>query len=431
MSLSNGQIEATGRETPTISLDDVDAWIFDLDGVLTDTASLHEQAWTELFQELFASMTPSDGATAPGVFTGDDYRRLVDGEDRMDGVRHVLADRGIALPEGAPDDPAGSRSVSGLAKEKDARYMALLETEGPRPFASSVELLRRLRVAGLGIAVVSASRHCAQVLEAAGLTALVDVRVDGETAQAMALAGKPDPALFLEAGRRLGVEPSRAVVVEDALAGVEAGRRGGFGVVVGVDRSAVGDDLRRGGADIVVTDLAEVSLTGLGPNESPWWLSYDDPEAADEGVVETLCTLANGYLGTRGARPWARDDGTSYPGTYLAGVYNRLQSQVVGELVEVESLVNVPNWLSVTFRADDGDWLGTEQAGGVLASDPSRPARRAPDPPLHGHRRSRSAHRRGRETDRVDGRSPRGGLGAELHCAQLVGAPRVEGRPRR
>jgi len=352
-------------ESATISLDDTDGWIFDLDGVLTDTAALHEEAWTDLFRELFASLATSGATAAPTAFTGDDYRRLVDGEDRMDGVRHVLTDRGIALPEGTTDDDPGSRTVWGQAKAKDARYMALLETKGPRPFMSSVELLRRLGAAGVGIAVVSASRHCAQVLEAAGLTGFVDVRVDGETAQAMALAGKPAPALFLEAARRLGVEPSRAVVVEDALAGVEAGRRGGFGVVVGVDRVGQADDLHRGGADIVVTDLGEVSLTGRGPRQSPWWLTYDDVEESDEGVVETLCTLANGYLGTRGARSWVHDDGISYPGTYLAGIYNRLQSRVVGELVEVESLVNAPNWLPLTFRADDGAWLDTD---GVVVS---------------------------------------------------------------
>ena len=345
---------------PTVSLDETDAWIFDLDGVLTDTASLHEQAWTELFHELFASLAAPTATPAPAAFTSADYRRLVDGEDRMDGVRNVLADRTIVLPDGGPDDPMGSRSVWGLANEKDARYLALLASEGPRPFVSSVELLGQLRASGVDVAVVSASRHCAQVLEAAGLAALVDVRIDGETAEVMGLAGKPDPAMFLEAARRLGVEPTRAVVVEDAVAGVVAGRRGGFAVVVGIDRAAQADGLRRGGADIVVEDLGDLSLTGLGPADSPWWLTYEDPGPAEEGGAETMCTLANGYLGTRGAPPWAHDDGTAYPGTYLAGVYNRLQSHVAEQLVEVESLVNVPNWLPLTLRADDGPWLGTD-----------------------------------------------------------------------
>jgi len=341
-----------------ISLDDIDGWIFDLDGVLTDTASLHRQAWAELFGDLFASLATESPSGSPPAFTDSDYYRLVDGEDRMDGVRNVLADRRISRPEGTPDDPAGLQSAWAMAKQKDARYMALLAEIGPRPFESSLELVRRLHTAGVGVAVVSASRHCAEVLEAAGLTSFVDVRVDGHTAQIMALAGKPDPALFLEAARRLAVEPSRAVVVEDAIAGVQAGRRGGFGAVVGVDRTGQGDELRQGGADIVVTDLGDLSLVGPGPRESPWWLTYADPARSQEGVIETMCTLGNGYMGTRGATPWAHDDGVSYPGTYLAGVYNRLHSVVQGRAVEIESLVNAPNWLPVTFRADEGSWLG-------------------------------------------------------------------------
>ena len=353
MSPPHAEARRVAEPRPTVSLDDTDAWIFDLDGVLTDTGRLHEQAWAELFQELFRSLR------SPAEFTRGDYRRLVAGREPLDGIRNVLTDRGMALPEGASDDPPGFESISGLAKDVDARYLELLEKRGPRPFASSVAVLQRLRAAGVGTAVVSASRHCAHVLEVAGLTALVDVRVDGE----MALVDKPEPALFLEAARRLGVETSRtAMVVEGALAGVEAGRRGAFGVVVGIDRTTGGAGVPRGGADLMVADLGEISLTGRGPRDSPWWLTYDDLDRADEGVIETLCTLANGYLGSRGARPWAKDNGTSYPGTYLAGVYNRLQSEVVGELVEVESLINAPNWLLVTFRPDDGTWLGAKDA---------------------------------------------------------------------
>ena len=352
--------------SPTISLDETDAWVFDLDCVLTDTARLDELSWTEVFQELFATILARGDVPVPATFSGDDYRRLVDREDRMDGVRNVLADRKIALPEGAPDEPAGYQSVWALAKEKDVRYLALLTRVGPRPFASSVELIRRLRTSGVDVAVVSASRHCAQVLDAAGLSDLVGVRVDGETAELMGLSGKPDPAMFLEAARRLGVEPARVAVVEDAIAGVQAAERGGFRVVVGVARATEAEDHRQAGPDLVVGDLGELTLTGRGPRDSPWRLTYDDPGPGEEGLVESLCTLANGYLGSRGARAWARDDGTSYPGTYLAGLYNRLQSQVAGQLVEVESLVNVPNWLPVSLRADDGSWLGEE--GSVVSS---------------------------------------------------------------
>ena len=356
----------------TVGLDGTDAWIFDLDGVLTDTARLHERAWADQFAALFASLATPASPSGPRPFTGDDYRRLVDGEARRDGVRHVLADRRITLPEGTPEDPAGSHSVWGIANGKDARYLELLASEGPHPFESSLALLGGLKASGIDVGVVSASRHCAEVLEAAGLSGLVDARVDGITAGAMGLAGKPDPATFLEAARRLGVEPSRAVVVEDALAGVEAGRRGSFAVVIGVDRApapedpARAEDLRRAGADIVVRDLADLTLTGSAPAESPWRLTYEDPAASEEGVIETLCTLANGYVGTRGARPWSHDDGTSYPGTYLAGVYNRLRSDVAEQVVEMESMVNAPNWLATSFRPEGGPWLGT--AGASVSS---------------------------------------------------------------
>jgi trehalose/maltose hydrolase-like predicted phosphorylase/beta-phosphoglucomutase-like phosphatase (HAD superfamily) len=347
---------------PTASLDGTDAWIFDLDGVLTDTADLHRRAWSELFEDFFASLPAGGAASTPAAFTHDDYLHLVDGRACVDGVRNVLADRMVVLPDGDADDPAGFRSMAGLAREWDLRYLALLEDEGPRLCPSSVSFLERLCGEGVSVAVVSSGRHCARVLEAAGLTALVDVGVDAEAAEVMGLAARPDPAVLVEATRRLGVDPSRAVVVEASAAGVAAGRDGAFALVVGLDRATPAEDLRRGGADVVVADLGDLSLTGRGPRHNPWQLCYDDPAPSDEVVVETLCVLANGYLGTRGARPWARDDAISYPGTYLAGVYNRLQSHVDEQLVEVESLVNVPNWLPVTFRAEGGDWLGAGDA---------------------------------------------------------------------
>ncbi len=350
--MSQGRHDVAGR---VLDLDRIDACIFDLDGVLTDTASLHQRAWADVFDQLFDDRTVVPDRVPP--FTEDDYRSLVDGESREDGARNVLRDRRIDLPEGSPHDPREARTVQGIAADKDARYLALLDRDGARPFPSSVRLLERLQHEGVEIGVVSASSHCAQVLDAAGLTSLVDVRVDGEVARAMALPGKPDPALFVEAAHRLGTEPGRAAVFEDAQAGVEAGRRGGFALVTGVDRERQGSALREHGADIVVNDLGDLSLVGSGPATRDTRLRFRDPRPPEEGVVETLCTLANGYIGTRGARPWASDDGVSYPGTYVAGLYNRLRSEVSGREVEFESLVNVPNWLAVDLRWDEGPWL--------------------------------------------------------------------------
>ncbi|HEX6198440.1 MAG TPA: HAD-IA family hydrolase [Jiangellaceae bacterium] len=221
-----------------------------------------------------------------------------------------------------------------------------------RPREAAVALLARLRAAGVAVAVVSGRRPCA------GLDGLVDVVVDGGVAAVMALAGPPDPAVYLEAARRLGVDPDRAAVVDDSAAGVAAGRRGNFGVVVGVGRDADEPELIEAGADFVVLDLATVPVEGSGPLSDGWHLTYHPTSEAGEGMRETLCTLANGYVGTRGAATWATADGVRYPGTYLAGVYNRLVSDVADRWVERESLVNAPNWLPLSFSADGGPFLG-------------------------------------------------------------------------
>lgn len=221
---------------------------------------------------------------------------------------------------------------------------------GPREAA--VELLARLRAAGVAVAGMSARRHCA------GLDGLVDVVVDGAVAAAMALAGPPDPAVYLEAARRLGVDPGRAAVVDGSAAGVAAGRRGGFVLVVGVGRRGDKAELIEAGADLVVSDLAAVRVEGSGPLSDGWHLTYHPTGEAGEGMRETLCTLANGYVGTRAAATWVAAGGVHYPGTYLAGVYNRLVSDVADRRVERESLVNAPNWLPLSFSADGGPFLG-------------------------------------------------------------------------
>ena len=225
--------------------------VFDLDGVLTDTAALHFAAWHELFDGVLDSISP---------FTLDDYRRYVDGRGRTDGVAGVLAARHVTLSQGEPADPPSAHTVHGLAARKDELYIARLERDGPHPFASSVTLLRALRAAAVPVAVASASHHCRHVLDAAGLAGLVDAVVDGVDADRLHLPGKPDSAVFLEAARRLGVPPAQAAVVEDAEAGVEAGRRGGFGLVVGIARQGDGRALRDRGADLVVGDLGELPV---------------------------------------------------------------------------------------------------------------------------------------------------------------------------
>lgn len=252
-----------GGPTPRLEIraDRLDAVIFDLDGVITDTASVHAAAWKQMFDRFLAGRPAREGDDQR-PFSDEDYYRYVDGKPRYDGVESFLASRDIVLPRGGPDDPAAAETICGLGNRKDEMFLAVLRERGVMPFPSSVELLRRLRASGFGTAIISASRNCPEVLEAAGVTELFDARVSGVDADELGLKGKPDPAVFLEAARRLGVEPLRAAVVEDALAGVQAGRRGDFGLVIGVDRGGHAEALRKGGADTVVGDLGEVGVSG-------------------------------------------------------------------------------------------------------------------------------------------------------------------------
>ena len=254
------------------------AVIFDLDGVITDTASVHAAAWRHLFDDFLGSRPELPGEDHR-PFTEQDYLRYVDGRSRFDGVSVLLRARGVYLPAGNPDDPPDRPSRHGLGTRKDGYFRQLLETEGVRVFASTVALVRELRRRGTPVAVVSASRNCAAVLAAAGLEDLFPVRVDGVVADELHLPGKPEPALFLEAARQLGVPPRAAVVVEDARAGVQAGRRGGFGLVIGVDRTGDPRSLRAAGADVVVPDLAQVTVreeAPPGPQRSPTLLGLPD-----------------------------------------------------------------------------------------------------------------------------------------------------------
>lgn len=235
-----------------------DAVVVDLDGVVTDTARVHAAAWKRLFDGFLATEAPPGSDTTP--FSEEDYVRYVDGRARINGVEAFLASRGVTLPRGSDTDLPDARTGWGPAKRKNRYFFDMLDADGVEVFSSSVAFLEKARIFGMRTAVVTASRNRTRVLAAAGISDLFEVHVDGVDAARSGLAGKPDPATFLEAAHRLGVEPGRAVVVEDALSGVEAGRRGGFGLVVGVDRHGYGAQMLRRGADVVVGDLAAVDI---------------------------------------------------------------------------------------------------------------------------------------------------------------------------
>lgn len=221
-----------------------DGVLFDLDGVITPTARIHEHAWGELF--------------APYDYTEGDYLRYIDGKLRYDGVRAFLASRGVVLPEGSPDDPPGDGTVCAMGNRKNALFNTILDREGIEAFPGSLEILDHLAAIGVPAAIVSSSKNAGAVLAAAGLDRRFDVVVDGIVAVELGLAGKPSPDSYLLGARRLGVDPSRTIVVEDAVSGVEAGANGGFAVVIGVDRGAGRDALLEHGATFVVDDLSEL-----------------------------------------------------------------------------------------------------------------------------------------------------------------------------
>ncbi|MFC2069321.1 trehalose-phosphatase [Chloroflexota bacterium] len=616
-----------------VDLNNITAVIFDTDGVLTDTASMHAQAWKQLFDEYLKVYAERRGAEFQPFDAVSDYLRYVDGKPRYDGVKSFLESRGISLPQGCPNDSPGLETVCGFGNRKNRYYLERLKKEGARAYSSSIRFIKQLKTHGIRTAVISASRNAEEVLESAGIRELFCVKVDGIDSDELCLEGKPDPAIFLEAAKRLDVKPRETIIVEDALSGVEAGQRGKFLLVIGIDRTGMGEELKKRGADIVVRDLSEIEIcqpksrnpeqektidslpsalgkkdeifrrlhqrelaifldydgtltpivedpaeaklskntrniirklakhysvaiisgrdlkdvqnmvgikdlayagshgfdiagpgqyrdqkrgerflpalkraevelskalqdipgvrverkrfgiavhyrqvdranlddlekrfekllssypelrktTGkeifelrpnidwdkgkallsllellytdsarvlpvyigdddtdedafraisdrgitivVGTGKCPttahyalgdtdeaaqflhalvalaerkvskgiWTLIYEGYDSKQEGLRESLCTLGNGYFATRGAAPESDDDGSHYPGTYIAGCYNRLKTDVDGRTIENECMVNAPNWLPITFRIDDGEWFDVKK----------------------------------------------------------------------
>jgi beta-phosphoglucomutase family hydrolase len=251
-------VTTTNDSAVPVLPDSITACLFDLDGVLTPTAEVHAAAWKELFDAFLRDRSKQTGEQFRPFEIATDYVAYVDGRLRQDGVRAFLASRGIVLPEGTLDDPPTALTVHGLGRRKNGFFLELLRRRGVEAYEGSVRFVRAARDAGLRRGVVSASRNCREILAAAGLEQLFEVRVDGVVAAERGLRGKPAPDTFLAAATMLGVNPARSAVFEDAVSGVKAGRAGSFGWVVGVDRVGQAEALRRHGADIVVNDLSEL-----------------------------------------------------------------------------------------------------------------------------------------------------------------------------
>ena len=246
------------KSTHVITRDRYDAVLFDLDGVITNTATLHAECWKRMFDGYLLDRAGQRGEAFRPFDLANDYRLYVDGKPRFDGARDFLRSRGIELPEGSRDDPAELETVCGLGNRKNELVNEVIEDKGVEPYTGSIKLIQQLRHQGFKIAVVTSSQNCTVVLKAGKLDAFFDARVDGDVMHEQHLAGKPAPDTFLAAAKLLGTEPARSVVIEDAIAGVEAGSAGKFGLVIGVARKGNAKELAQHGAHLVVNDLIEL-----------------------------------------------------------------------------------------------------------------------------------------------------------------------------
>ena len=258
VSPGEARARAAGRASALELPESISACLFDLDGVLTDTARIHAAAWKQVFDDFLRQRAERTGEPFRPFDRTTDYDEYVDGKPRLDGVRSFLESRGIELPMGSHSDPPETETMYALGERKNELVLELIREQGVRPYEGSVRFVKAAGDHGLRRAVVSASTNCRDVLVAAGIEHLFEVRIDGVVAERDGLAGKPAPDTFLAAARALAVDADHSAVFEDALAGVEAGRAGGFGWVVGVDRTGQAEALRRHGADVVVQDLAEL-----------------------------------------------------------------------------------------------------------------------------------------------------------------------------
>jgi len=340
-----------------------DAVIFDLDGVITKTALVHSTAWKKMFDDFLMDHSKKTGEPFVPFSHKDDYLPYVDGKPRYKGVADFLSSRGIELPYGDVEDGTEKETVCGLGNRKNDAFNEVLRRDGVEVYPSTVALMKELRNKGYHVGVASSSKNCESVLEAAGLSNLIETRVDGVVSAALGLKGKPEADIFTAAAKNMGCSVERSIVVEDAVSGVQAGRKGNFGLVLGIAREENAAELISGGADFVVADLHETNINALsqwfeqGSKEDAWSISYFDYGTTKERSREALLTVGNGYFGTRGALEETSANSVNYPGTYMAGMYNRLSTPIADRDIENEDFVNLPNWLPATFCIDDGAWF--------------------------------------------------------------------------
>ena len=337
--------------------------IFDLDGVITGTARIHSLAWEAMFNSFLKNYAEINNEPYVPFDPSHDYLKYVDGKPRMEGVKSFLASRDIEIPYGELDDIPEQETVCGLGNRINSLFTEILIKEGPEVFQSSVEFIKALKARDIRIGIASSSRNCQLILQLSNLEELFETRVDGEVSIELKLKGKPNPDIFVTAAANLGLEPHECVVVEDAISGVQAGAKGNFGLVLGIAREIEGIKLKEQGADIVVRDLGEITIEEIehwfsdGLEKEGWNLNYASWQAKEERLREALTSTGNGYMGVRGAIECGLASPHHYPGTYLAGIFNKLPSEVHGQTVWNNDMVNCPNWLPIEFRIGHGDYI--------------------------------------------------------------------------
>ncbi len=331
--------------------------IFDLDGVITQTAKVHFLAWQQTFQEYL------EKSGKPSHFTyDDDYVPYVDGKPRYEGVESFLASRNIELTFGDFTDAPGEETICGIGNRKNDKFREIVLTEGVEVYESTIQMVREARAKNIKTGVASSSKNCQFILEATGLTDYFETIIDGSVSQKLNLKGKPYPDIFIKAAENMGLYPKDSVVVEDAISGVQAGRNGNFGLVIGVARNGGINALKANGGDIVVNDLNELSLKDIdhwfkeGVHKDNWMLTYYNYEPGEERLRESLTTTGNGYYGARGALESEKmHDNLFYPGTYIAGLFNKIPSKVHDKTIYNNDFVNCPNWHLIQFKIGDDE----------------------------------------------------------------------------
>jgi len=344
------------------------AVIFDLDGVISKTALVHSAAWTRMFNDYLKSRESRFGEPYKEFSHELDYLPYVDGKPRYKGVQSFLESRSINIPWGDPSDSPDSETICGLGNKKNEAFNQILKEEGVQIYESTLHFIHELKNAGIRIGVASSSKNCKQVLESAGIIDLFETLVDGEVSAELGLKGKPEPDIFTVSADNLNAFYDQTVIVEDAVSGVQAGANGNFGLVLGIAREENEKELYLNGADLVVSDLSETNIEKInewfekGFEDAKWSISYKDYDLKKEKSREALLATGNGYMGTRGAMEEISACENNYPGTYIAGLYNRLTSKVGDRDIENEDFVNCPNWLPLTFKIENGNWFNPNEA---------------------------------------------------------------------